>query len=120
MLSVGLVLAATVLVKALGGPKFVDAVPVLRIMGLLPLVLAAATILAQMVMINLGLARQLSRIYLAAGVLSLALLPPLATRFGALGGAASLLVVESAGPLLMALAIRRSGLLRAEQQPETG
>ncbi len=119
-LSVGLVASAGELVKAFGGPRFVGAVPVLRIMGLLPLALAAATILAQMVMINVGLARQLSRIYLAAGIASLCLLPPLASRFGAVGGAESLLIIESAGPVLMALAIRRSRLLRPQRPAETG
>lgn len=96
------------LVAILGGGRYQAALPVLRVMGLLPLVLTVATILAQMVMINLGLERPLSRIYIGAGLLNLVLLPALASRFGALGGAESLVIIELIGPVLMALTIRRS------------
>lgn len=101
------------LIVFFGGARYSDALPVLRVMALLPLVLTIATILAQMVMINLGLERPLSRIYIGAGLLNLALLPALASRFGALGGAQSLLIIELIGPVLMALVIRRSQSFRA-------
>lgn len=100
------------LVALFGGARYMEALPVLRVMALLPLVLTVATLLAQIVMINLGLERSLSKIYIGAGLLNLGLLPVLASRFGALGGAESLVIIELIGPVLMALTIRRSQALR--------
>lgn len=113
LLSLAVISLAPLIVRALGGARYAGAVPVLRIMGLLPIVLMVATVVAQIVMINLGLTRQLSRIYMVAGALSLTLLPILASRYQAIGAALSLLTVETVGPLLMMRAIRVSGVLKA-------
>jgi O-antigen/teichoic acid export membrane protein len=112
LMSLVLLLFAGPIVRLLGGAQYRGAVPVLRILALLPLALTAATLLAQVVMINLGLARSLSRIYVAMGILNLAMLPLLASWLGARGGAISLLCVETLGPVLMVGAIRRTGHLQ--------
>jgi PST family polysaccharide transporter len=112
LMSVVLLLLAGPIVRLLAGAQYRGAVPVLRILALLPLALTAATLLAQVVMINLGLARSLSRIYVAMGVLNLIMLPILASWLGARGGAISLLSVEILGPVLMVGAIRRAGHLQ--------
>jgi O-antigen/teichoic acid export membrane protein len=105
LLSATLILGAPLIVRLLGGAQYEDAIPVLRVMGILPLILTLATI-AQTALINLGRARTLMRIYVMAALLSLTLLPLLAKPLGALGAALSLLVVEIVGPLLMLRAIR--------------
>jgi PST family polysaccharide transporter len=109
LLSVMLVILAPLIVQLLGGASFRDAVPVVRVMGVLPLVLTCATLLAQIIMVNVGLSRSLSRIYLVAGLVNLGMLPLLIRRFDAGGAALSLVLVEILGPILMVRAIRRAG-----------
>lgn len=109
LLSVTLVISARPIVELLGGAQYEGAVPVLRLMGILPVLLSGATVLAQIIMINIGLAKSLSRIYLLMALLSIVLLPVLGTRYGALGGAISLVTVEALGPISMLLVLWRSG-----------
>lgn len=116
-LSVFLLSFANQIVTALGGARFAGAVPVVRIMGLLPIAIGAAMVFSQLVMVNVGMTRRLSQIYMIAGVLSLVLLPPLAMRFGAAGGAVSLVVVEIVGPVLMAISIRGGLLMSKTMEP---
>lgn len=101
VLSAALGLFARQIVFLFGGAKYLDAVPVLRLMAVLPFALTAATILAQIVMVNLGLSKPLSRIYMLLGLMNLALLPGLITLYGAVGAAAALVLVEAIGPFLM-------------------
>jgi Na+-driven multidrug efflux pump len=77
------------------------------------LLLAAASLLAQTVMINAGLTKALSRVYLVAGVSNLAILPMLIDAYDAAGAAASLVVAELLGPILMFAAIRRHRVFAA-------
>jgi O-antigen/teichoic acid export membrane protein len=102
-LSLLLIGAAPLIVTAVGGRQYTGAVPVLRILGGLPLILTLAT-LAQTTLISVGRSRSLLRIYAAAATLSLLLLPPLAIRHQAVGAAVSLLVVELTATLLMSRA----------------
>ncbi len=117
-MSFGIFIFAPLIIHIFGGNKFVGAVSVLRVMAALPILLALATILSQFVMINVGLTKQLSRIYIAAGITSLASLVTLVKYLGALGGAISLLLAEAIGPALMLLVIRNSkAALFQETQP---
>ena len=108
-----LVVFAPVVVRVAAGGAYSEAIPVLRIMGVLPLLLAAASLLAQTVMINAGLTKALSRVYLVAGVSNLAILPVLIDVYDAAGAAASLVVAELLGPILMFAAIRRHRVFAA-------
>ncbi len=100
------------MVNVLGGHQYIGATPILRIMSVLPAALTLASFLAQIVMINVGLARALSKIYLVIGLLNLILMPPLVSWYGASGAALSLVIVEIIGPLLMLNTIRRSGIMK--------
>jgi PST family polysaccharide transporter len=107
-LSLLLVVLAPWIVRLAGGVVYAGAVPVLRIMGVLPLLLTGATLLGQIVMVNVGLAKALSRVYLLAGVLNLAILPVLIRCYDAVGAALALVIAEAVGPILMLAAIRRA------------
>lgn len=115
-LSALLIVLALPIVRTIAGEKFLDAVPVLRVMGTLPLLLTAAAVLSQVVMINLGLTKSLSRIYLVAGIVNLVSLPGLIRLYGAEGAALSLVLAELLGPILMLRVIRASGSLSAGVQ----
>lgn len=107
VLSCILMFFARSIVIILGGIRYADAVPVVRVLALLPIAIGGAMILSQIVMINLGLSRRMSHIYIMAGLVSVALIIPLAAAYGAVGGAVALLIVEVTGPLLMLLSIRK-------------
>lgn len=98
---------APTVVQLFGGSEYADAVSVVRIVAAVPVLVAAATVLAQLVMVNLGLTRQLSRIYVAVGVLNLLVLPVLIWRYAADGAALSLTIAEALGPVLMIAVLRR-------------
>lgn len=98
---------APAIVRVIGGHSYEDAASVVRIMATVPLLVTIATGLAQTVMVNMGLTRQLFFIYLSVGCLNLVLLLPLVGKFGANGAAAALLLAETLGPLLMVVTLRR-------------
>jgi len=106
-LSCALMLFARPIILVLGGVRFLGAIPVVRIMALLPVAIGTAMILSQIIMVNMKMTRRMSHIYIVVGVLSVALLLPLSSLYGAQGGAVSLVIVEMVGPLLMLIAIRR-------------
>lgn len=107
-----LVTFSTPIVDVLGGAKFSGASTVLRVMGVLPLLLSIATVLAQIIMINIGMAKKLRRIYVGMALLSLIMLPALGGALGATGGAISLVVVEAIGPMLMIVVLYKAGFFR--------
>ena len=111
--SLSLIIFAPIIIRIVAGGGYAAAVPVLRILGVLPLLLTIATLLAQIIMINVGLSRALSRIYLAAGIANLGVLPVLIHVYDAAGAAAALVIAELVGPILMVAAIRRRGVFAA-------
>jgi PST family polysaccharide transporter len=105
------ILAPTV-VHLIGGPTYAEAASVVRIMAVVPLLVALATGLSQTIMVNTGLTKPLFRIYVMVGCLNLALMPILVFRFASQGAAAALVVAEALGPILMVTTIwRRRGAL---------
>ena len=105
--SVLLVIFAPQIVRLLGGSNWSEVVPILRTMAVVPVLVTLATLLAQTVMVNVGLTRQLFRIYLSIGLLNLVLLPLLILSQGAQGAAMALVVAEALGPALMLAVLRR-------------
>jgi PST family polysaccharide transporter len=99
--SVILAVWAPSVVTLVGGRAYLEAVPVLRILCAIPVCLTASSLLAQCVMVNLGLTRPLVRIYVGVGLLNIAILPGLAWYYAARGAALSLVLAELLGPLLM-------------------
>jgi O-antigen/teichoic acid export membrane protein len=107
----GMVAAAPLIVHLFGGAEYAASVSIMRIMAPVPLLVTAAAILAQTVMVNLGLTKSLLWVYLAVGLLNLATLPVLVHFAGANGAAVSLTLSEALGPLLMLWVLRRRHLL---------
>ena len=92
---------APFIVSVFGGTNYAQAASVMRIMAPIPLLVTVASVLAQIVMVNLGLTKQLLRIYIAIGLLNLLLLPPLVHFYQANGAALSLTIAETLGPIMM-------------------
>jgi polysaccharide transporter, PST family len=98
---------APAIVGILAGRNYDGAIPGIRIMAPVPVLVTAAGLLAQTVMVNLGLTKSLWRIYAAVGVLNLLILPILVHFFAATGAAMALTLSEAIGPVLMILTLRR-------------
>ncbi len=105
--TVALAAFAPTIVRIVGGASYADAALTLRIMAPVPFLVVTATLLSQTIMVNVGLAKPLARIYLTVGILNVAMLPMLAARYGANGAAACLSAAEALGPLLMIRALVR-------------
>jgi O-antigen/teichoic acid export membrane protein len=102
-----LALFAEPLVSLVGGPDYRDAVVIVRIVALLPVCVAAATLVSQLAMVNLEMTAPLFRIYVAVGLLNLLLIVPLTLWGDARGAAVALVIAEFIGPVLMYRAVRR-------------
>jgi O-antigen/teichoic acid export membrane protein len=96
------------IVDIAGGQAYTEAVPVMRILCIMPICVTAALLLAQCVMVNNGLTKPLVRIYLVVGLINLAVLPGLVWEFAAGGAAVSLVIAELLGPVLMIRSIAKS------------
>lgn len=95
------------IVRVLGGEAYAGAATAVRIMMINPVLIAAAGIPAQTIMVNTGLTKQMMRAYLAAGIVNLAVLPFLVSAYAASGAALSLAIAETVACTLLAAAIWR-------------
>lgn len=105
--TVVMIVFAPWVVQLIAGGAYAQAIPVMRIMAPVPLLVTLASLLAQTIMVNLRLTRFLWRIYIVVGLFNLALLPFLVHFFAASGAAASLTLAEALGPLFMFWVLRR-------------
>jgi PST family polysaccharide transporter len=103
VLALATAFGAPLLVRVLLGPGYDAAIPVLRALSPLPLLVGVGTVLGLYWAIPFGFERAFLAIVLAAGLANLALALLLAPRFGALGMAAA--VVLSEGLVATALAV---------------
>jgi polysaccharide transporter, PST family len=107
----GLVFAfAGPLVQLLFGSGFAESTLVVRIMAFLPLIVACSNVLGVQTMLNFGMNRSFTRIIVLSGLINLALLFVLATRYAAEGAALAVVATEVAVVALMSVSLHRAGL----------
>ena len=92
------------------GPTADSCIPIIRWMAMLPFIIAVSNVLGIQTMIPFGLERELSRIYVVAGLGSLALSILLIRHYAAVGAAVSVLMVEFVIIICMWAALRHRGL----------
>jgi PST family polysaccharide transporter len=117
VLSLLLAIAAPWIIRTLAGPGFAPAVPVLRVMAALPLVLSVTYSAGLQWLLPLGRDRDVNRIILSGGILNLAAAFLLAPRFGAMGMAMSVLSAELLVAASMVWVVCRSTSLLEEWLP---
>lgn len=98
------------LVRIFLGEGYDPAIPVLRLLALLPPLIALSNVLGIQWMLPLGLDRPFNVIILVAGVLNLCLAVFLAPRFSQLGMALAVVVTETFVTAAMYLVLRRRSL----------
>ena len=86
--------AAPILVRVLLGPEYGEAVPVLRVLSVLPPLIAIGTLFGIQWALPAGLERPFYRLVVAAGILNILLAALLVPRYGALGMAVSIAIAE--------------------------
>jgi PST family polysaccharide transporter len=101
---------AAPIVRITMGPKYLAAVPVLRIMSMIPFVCAVNNIYGTQTMLNFGMKREFTRTVVFSGFLCLLALLPLAFWFGASGAAASALLFELVQTTILGVILYRRGI----------
>jgi polysaccharide transporter, PST family len=94
-------LLAPIIVRLVGGTPFADAVPLVRIMAILPVVLGVGGLPAQIILVGTGKTKELSQIYLRVGILNLIVMPPLIYALSATGAALALTLAETLATVQM-------------------
>jgi len=89
-----LAVAAPWVVQTMLGPGYEDAIPVLRILALLPPTTAVGTVLGMYWALPFGRERAFLAAVMAAGACNLAMVPMIVPRFGAPGMAVSAVTAE--------------------------
>jgi polysaccharide transporter, PST family len=115
-------LGAPLLVRVLLGPGYEASVAVLRVLSLLPPVIAVGTVLGLQWALPFGHERPYFRLVVAGAVLNLTMAVVLAPRFGALGMAGAVLGAEvfvTTG-LMILFARKGAGLWRAPEHRGSG
>jgi O-antigen/teichoic acid export membrane protein len=95
VISLVLFFGADLIIAILAGPRFGDAVPVLRWLSPIPFMVGITNVLGIQLMLPLGMKTQFSRVLALAAVCDLALIFPLSWYFGPQGTAIAALVAES-------------------------
>jgi PST family polysaccharide transporter len=117
-------LFASPVARLILGSSAADCSSIFRWMAMLPFIIAVSNVLGIQTMIPFGLERQLSRIYVLAGLGSLATSILLIRHYGALGAAVSVLTVEVVIVFCMWQSLRSRGLhilySRAVEAPSAG
>ncbi|HVN04237.1 MAG TPA: oligosaccharide flippase family protein [Bryobacteraceae bacterium] len=101
---------APILARVLLGRGFELSIPVLRVLALLPPMLAASHLFGIQWMLPLRMDREFNRITIMAGLLNVGLALILARRYGAMGMAVSVACAETFVTLSTVVALRRRGL----------
>lgn len=110
LVSVLLFLSAPLLVRIIMGAGFENAVPVLRIMAAVPVLVGLNTCMGTLTMLPLGLSKTYSRILLGCGLLNLGVIAILGHRYGATGAAIALAATELTVVIAMAAALAHHGI----------
>jgi PST family polysaccharide transporter len=92
------------------GKEYEAAIPLLQILAGLPLILGWASVLGILTMINFDYKKQLSRIYIFAGILSIILMVWLIPTYKEVGTAWNAILTEAFATLLMAIFLWKKGI----------
>jgi len=110
LISLSMFVTAPLVVRAILGPSFHPSVSALRILSMLPFLIAVSNVLGIQWMVPLGMDRAFNAIILSAGIINLALAITLAPRYAHLGMAAAAATAELFVVLSMVVWVTKSGL----------
>lgn len=119
LLTLALTLTAPLLVTVLLGPGFEDAVPVLRVLAWLILLIGVSNVTGVMLMIPFDMKRQFTWCLVLGAIVGTVIVFPLTHFYGALGAAFAALASECVVTASMLLIVRRRfSWMRFRQKPD--
>jgi len=108
---------APTIVRILGGPAMMGAVPLVRILAITPVFIAVGALPAQIILVSNGRTSELFRIYLMVGIANVLIMPVLVYRYSAIGAAWSMTISEAfAAGQMVWLALRDRRLPQPARQ----
>lgn len=110
LMSIVLYLLAPLMIRLFLGRQYTQAVPVLRILALLPPIIAINTAMGLQWMLPLGLEKSYTRILFCAGALDLLVASTLGLKFAHIGMAWTVVVSEAFIATVSYIMLRRHGL----------
>ena len=114
----GLFVAAPILVRVVLGEGFEPSILVLRILALLPPLIALSTVFGIQWMVPLGLDRQFNGIVMATGIAAVLLTLPAASAYGHVGAALTAVFSEALVTGLMLVVLSNKGLNPLARAPK--
>lgn len=108
VVSVGVWVVGPFVVPLLLGEAYVQALPVLWVLGALPLLIAISNVFGIQIMVPLGHNSAFSAVLIAAGLVNVVLVFPLGAWWGANGAAAAMVVAEILVTGVMALFVKKN------------
>lgn len=106
--AVALYVASPLIAGVLGGERFRNSVPLLRILAVTPLLICLSNILGIQTMLPDDMERELSQIVSTAGIAGVFIVTGMTAAFGLEGAAWSYVMVETGVTVAMALYVRRT------------
>lgn len=110
VLSAGLFFMADIIVDLGLGPEYREAVILIRIMSLLPFIIALSNVSGVHTMLAFGFNKTFSRVVISAGLLNTALIFPLVILYQAEGAAAAIMISELFVVTAMFINLGRKGI----------
>ena len=110
LMSVILWFFAPHIVRILLGQPFINAIPVLRLMAFLPLVVALSNIFGVQTMLVFGMQKQFSRILILAGFFNVSLIIPMVLAWEARGAALAVMITEIVVTCTMGVSLHHRGI----------
>jgi PST family polysaccharide transporter len=108
--SIGLLVFAPVICRVVLGPKLPGSVPVVRILSFLPLIIGVSNIFGTQVMVNFGLKKDLTKVFMIAGLLNTLLALAIVIPLRHIGTAIAVTTTETFVTVAMYVVLRRHGL----------
>lgn len=108
VISVGIWVVSPIVVPLLFGAAYVQALPVLLGLAVLPVLIAISNVFGIQIMVPLGHNSAFSAVLIAAGLINVVLVFPLGAWWGAMGAAVSMVVAEILVTGVMALYIKKN------------
>jgi PST family polysaccharide transporter len=117
LVSLVLFCAAPLIISIIAGPRYAAAVAVLRILSVVPFLVALSNVLGLHMMLPLDMKTAFSRILMASAVLNSMLIFPLNWFFGAIGAATCTVASEIFVTALMGIWLWQKNILQIGKVP---
>jgi Membrane protein involved in the export of O-antigen and teichoic acid len=112
ILSVFLFILAEPIVTIILGEKYHSSIILIKILAALPVLTAISDILGNQIMLNTGLQKQFSQVFIISGLINITLMLAIVPYIGSVGAAVSIAITETIVMLLRAISVNKHNLFK--------